>query len=163
MKLEVSAPIKLAQVVAELAFGGALVVWTRATSEGDADLGARTVVHLDGDVTTTITPRCLVHPGVDELFRRHDREMQRVGDLLRSGAARGTRMVALSTAILAAITTVANVASGHSWVHAIAAFGGVGGVGALAAWLVHRLTPRLVMRSAKRVIAHQRRARPPGS
>lgn len=158
MKLEISAPTELAQAVAELALGGGLVVWTRATGEGGADLGARTVVHFDGDVTTTITRACLSHPGGCELVRRHDREMQKVGEMLRSGAARAARRIAWTSAILMVLATVAGIASGHSWPHVIAALGGIGAVGALAAWLVRRYGPRLLVRSAKCAIAERRRA-----
>jgi hypothetical protein len=163
MKLEVSAPTRLAEVIAELA-SGAVVVWTRATSAGDAGLGARTVVHLDGDVTTTITPACLSHPRADELFQRHDQEMQKVGALLQAGTAQGKKLITVVAATLAVVMAAADIATGHSWLRVLAATVGVvvGSVGVHVTGLARRISSQLLLRGVRRAIAKRRTAqRPP--
>lgn len=145
-------PTTLALIVAELAFHGALVVWTRG-SEG---LEARTTIHLDGDVTTAITPQCLSHPRRDELFRQHDEAMLKVGALLRTGAARATRITAVIAGIVAAVATATDIIAAHSWQHILVTLGGGVCVGMLVTMLARPLGVRFLrrrIRSARAEIA----------
>jgi len=143
------APNTIAQLVAELAAHAALVVWTR----GVEGVEARTTMHLDGDVTTTITPQCLSYPQRDELFRQHVEAMLKVGALLRTGAARATRVTALVAGIVAAVATATDIIAAHSWPHILVTFGGVACVGMLVTRLVRPLGVRFLIRSARAEIA----------
>jgi hypothetical protein len=142
---EAHAPTTLVQLIAELAAHGALVMWT---SGGDG-VEARTTIHLDGDVTTTITPQCMSHLQRDELLRRHGEAMLKVGALLRSGTARATRVTAVVAGTIAAVATAADIIAEHSWPHIFMTLGGVACVGMLVARLVRPLSAHFLIRSAR--------------
>jgi VIT1/CCC1 family predicted Fe2+/Mn2+ transporter len=152
MKLEVAAPAGLADVIAAFIADGALVVSTRAISAGDQELVARTVVHLDGDVTIKITAACLSHPGRGELLARHDRELRRIGGILRRAGAWGATAIALAGTAGAAIAAVTDLVSGHSWLHAAVALGGTGAATSAAAWLAARISRWFVVRKVRRML-----------
>jgi hypothetical protein len=162
MKHEVTAPRSLADLVAELATGGALHVSTRLPGQDDRGPGALTVVHLDGHVTTSITQACIAHPETDGLFRRHRHELRRIDELLRRGAKGIVRTVALVGSAITVAGVVIDVATGHSWQHVLAVLGTFSGVGATVIALVRRFATRLLVRSARRAIA-RRTARPAGT
>lgn len=145
---EVHAPTTLVQLIAELAAHGALVMWT---SGGDG-VEARTTIHLDGDVTTTITPQCMSHLQRDELFRRHGEAILKVGALVRTVTARATRVTAVVAGAVAAVATTADIIAEHSWLHIFMTFGGVACVGVLVARMVRPLSARSLIRRARREI-----------
>jgi hypothetical protein len=162
MKLVVTSPARLGDLIAELAVGGALRVSTRAQGDPDAGLAALTVVYLDGDVTTSITRACLDHPDAGELFERHAREMRRIDGLLRRGAARVVRVVVAVGSAAAVLGAALDVVTGHSWLHGAVAFLAIGGAGAAAIGLARRFGMKLLVRSARRAMARQTAARAAG-
>jgi hypothetical protein len=164
MKLLVTAPPGLGDLIAELVLGGALRVSTRSHGEDDPGLAALTVVHLDGDVTTSITPACLAHPDAHHLFRRHAQEMRRIDELLRHGAARLERVVMLVSSAAVVAGVAIDAATGHSSLHLLGAFLTLGGAGVAVIKLVRRFAHRLLVRSTRRAVARQKdaRGRPPG-
>jgi hypothetical protein len=159
MNHEVSAPRGLADVVAELATGGALRVSTRLPGDDGRGPGALTVVYLDGDVTTSVTQACIAHPEAGGLLRRHHQELRRIDELLRRGATRIVRTVALVGSAIAVLGVVIDAATGHSWQHVLAVLAAFSGAGATAIAVVRRFATRLLVRRARRAIA-RRTARP---
>jgi Kef-type K+ transport system membrane component KefB len=162
MKHEVTAPRDLADLVAELTIGGALRVSTRLPGDDGRGPGALTVVYLDGDVTTSVTRACIVHPEADGLLLRHLQELRRIDDLLRRGAAGIVRIVALVGSAITVLGVAIDAATGHSWQHILAVLAAFSGAGATAFALVRRFATRLLVRSARRAIA-RRAARPTGA
>lgn len=158
MKHEVTAPRGLSDLVAELAIGGALRVSTRLAGGDDRCPAALTVVYLDGDVTTSITQACVAHPEADALFQRHLREIHRVDELLRQGAARFVRLAALISSAATVVGVAIDAATGHSWQHSLATFFAIGSVGAAAIGLVRRFATKLLIRRARRAIARSQRS-----
>jgi hypothetical protein len=152
MKLEVAAPAGLADVITAFIADGALVVSTRAISAGDQDLEARTVVHLDGDVTIKITAACLSHPRRGELLARHDRELRRIGGILRRAGAWGATALALAGTAGAVIAAVTDLVAGHSWLHTLVALGGAGAATSAATWLAARISRWFVVRKVRRTL-----------
>lgn len=162
MKHEVTAPRGLADLIAELATGGALRVSTRLPGQDDRGPGALTVVYLDGDVTTSVTQACMTHPEADGLLRRHLGELRRIDEVLQGGAARIARIVALVGAAITVLGVAVDAATGHSWQHALAVLAAFSGAGATATALVRRFATRLLVRSTRRAIA-RKTARPTGT
>jgi hypothetical protein len=159
MNHEVSAPRGLADVVAELATGGALRVSTCLPGDDGRSPGALTVVYLDGHVTTSVTRASIAHPEADGLFRRHLEELGRIDDLLRRGATGVVRTVTLVGAAITVLGVAIDAVTGHSWQHALAVLAAFSGVGATAIALVRRFATRLLVRRVRRAIA-RRTARP---
>lgn len=155
MNHEVSAPRGLADVVAELATGGALRVSTRLPGDDGRGPGALTVVYLDGHVTTSVTRASIAHPEADGLFRRHLEELRRIDDLLRRGAAGAARTVGLVGAAITVLGIAVDVVTGHSWQHVLAVLAAFTGVGATAVALVRRFATRLLVRRVRRAIARK--------
>lgn len=162
MNHEVTAPRGLADLVAELATGGALRVSTRLPGDDGRGPGALTVVYLDGHVTTSVTRASIAHPEADGLFRRHHQELRRIDELLRRGATGVVRTVALVGTAITVLGVAIDAVTGHSWQHIVAVLAAFGGAGATAIALVRRFATRLLVRSARRAIA-RRAARPTGA
>jgi len=146
------APTTLAQIVAAFAVHGALIVSTRV---GD-DVEARTIVHLDGDVTTMISPTCLSESGPKELLRRHEAAMRNVGALLRNGAASATIRTTLVAAVVVVTSTIVDLVVGHSRAHVLAVLGSVTSVSVLAVSAMWKLSVWILMRRARREIVRLR-------
>jgi hypothetical protein len=155
MKHEVSAPRDLADVVAELATGGALRVSTRLPVDDGGGPGALTVVYLDGHVTTSVTQASIAHPEADALFRRHRDELRRIDELLRRGAAGIVRIVALVGSAITVVGVVIDAVTGHSWQHGLAVLAAFSGAGAIATALMRRFATRLLVRRVRRAIARR--------
>lgn len=158
MKHHVTAPRGLADLVAELAIGGALRVSTRLVGGDDRSPAALTVVYLDGDVTTTFTQACVAHPEAGELFGRHLQEIRRIDELLRQGAARIVRSVAWISAAATVLGVAIDAATGHSWLHSLATFFAIGSVSTVAIGLVRRFSTKILVRSVRRAMARSQRA-----
>jgi len=156
MKLEVTAPRRVADLIAELAVGGALRVSTRAVGEDAGELAALTVIYLDGDVTTSITRACLLHREGGELLSRHAQEMHKVEELLRLGTAQSERMIRWVSAALVAAGVAIDALSGHSWLHVLVASFAIGGTGAAVTAVVRRISVQLLARGARRAVAKHR-------
>lgn len=155
MNLEVSAPRGLADVVAELATGGALRVSTRLPGDDGRGPGALTMVYLDGHVTTSVTRASIAHPDADALFRRHLEELRRIDELLRRGAAGVVRSMALVSAAITVLGVAIDAWTGHSWQHALVVLAAFSGIGATAIALVRRFATRLLVRRVRRAIARR--------
>ena len=145
-------PTTLAQIVAAFAVHGALIVSTRVAD----DVEARTIVHLDGDVTTMISPTCLSDSGADELLRRHEAAMRNVGALLRNGAASAAMRTTLVAAAVVVASTIVDLVAGHSPGHVLAVFGSVASVSVLAVTAMWKLSVWILVRGARREIARLR-------
>lgn len=143
MTHEVTAPRGLADLIAELATGGALRVSTRLPGDDGRSPGALTVAYLDGHITTSVTRACLAHPEADGLFRRHLDELGRIDELLRRGAAGIVRTVALVGAAITVLGVAIDAVTGHSWQHVLAVLAAFSGAGATAIALMRRFATRL--------------------
>jgi hypothetical protein len=156
MKLEVAAPAGMRELVAELAVDHALRVSTQGVGADGVRLEATTLIHLDGDVTTSISRACVGHDGADELLGRHLEELGRLVELFRRGAGQMVRAVAWLSAGLAVAGVAIDAATGHAWWHALATLLAITGAGAGATALARRFGLWLVVRVARPAIARRR-------
>jgi hypothetical protein len=158
MQFQVTAPRRVADLIAELAVGGALRVSTCAVGEDAGHLAALTVIYLDGDVTTSIAPACLGHRDGDALLRRHAQEMHKLEALLQRGTAQSARMIRWMSGALVVAGAAIDAITGHSVLHALVTSCALGGTGAAATTLVRHIGVQLLARSARRAAAKHRQS-----
>jgi hypothetical protein len=160
MKLEVAAPTRIADLVVELATAGALRISTHADDVDGARLAATTVIHLDGDVTTSITPTCFEpeRDGARALLQRHTEEIGKLRALFQRGTERAVRLIAWLTLGLTVSGGTLDAAVGHSWRHIAVTLAGLTGAGGVAVGLVRRVSLQLLTRGVRHAIAKHRAA-----